>query len=62
MNEYEIFDAVKEFASDKYTHPDYVARLHAAMMRIERVMMDHIVEWREENVRDGKGLPENTCR
>lgn len=57
--EYEIFDLIKEFAEERFTHPDYVARLHAALMRIERVMMDHVVEWRE-NGGDGEGLSTHT--
>lgn len=47
MDEFQIFEIIREFAEERYSHPDYVARLHAALMRIERVMMDHVVEWRE---------------
>lgn len=43
---YKIFDQIKEY-SNSFQHPDYIARLYSAIMKIERIMIDHIVEWRE---------------
>lgn len=48
MTPKEIFEHIKEYSLRTSTHPDDVAKVHAGMMQIERVMMDWAVSKREQ--------------
>lgn len=46
LDKHDIFEIIKEYSFRTFTHPDSIARVHAGLMAIERVMMDWAVEER----------------
>ena len=60
-DKHSIFEIIKEYSFREFGHPDTIARVHAGLMAIERVMMDWAVEQRRiENDGNAEGLHDDS--